>query len=133
MTRRILDSMLADVKSTHLTHEVLITLMAEVSAGINARPLVHVSNDQDCPEILSSAMLKLRNVSSLFSMIISPLIPKFNGNTFSHCRTHFGNAGIWNTCKYFHVGASGKLMNLTLNREMLFCLRTALSIVTTGL
>ena len=57
VTRRILDSMLLDSSSKQLTHEVLITLMAEVTAIINARPLVPVSSDQDCPEVLSPTML----------------------------------------------------------------------------
>lgn len=38
ITRRILDSVLLNVKT--LTHEVLVTLMAEISAIINARPIV---------------------------------------------------------------------------------------------
>ena len=38
VTCRVLDSMLKDVK--YLTHEVLVTLMAEVTAIVNSRPLV---------------------------------------------------------------------------------------------
>ena len=57
MARRVLESVLADVPSKHLTHEVLTTLMAEVSAIVNARPLVPVSSDPDAPEILTPAML----------------------------------------------------------------------------
>ncbi|XP_037115370.1 uncharacterized protein LOC119127506 [Syngnathus acus] len=45
VARRILDSMLLQNKHTRLTHEVLCTLMAEVSAIINARPLVPISSD----------------------------------------------------------------------------------------
>ena len=59
VSRRILDAMFLNVKT--LTHDVLVTLMAEVSAIINARPIVAVSNDPDCPEILSpSALLTLK-------------------------------------------------------------------------
>ncbi|XP_078346784.1 uncharacterized protein LOC144632053 [Oculina patagonica] len=57
VTRRVLEAVLADVPSRHLTHEVLITLMAEVSAIVNARPLVPVSSDPDAPEILTPATL----------------------------------------------------------------------------
>lgn len=57
VTRRILDSMLSNTSSKHLTHEVLTTLMAEVTAIINARPLVPVSSDHSCPEVLSPAVL----------------------------------------------------------------------------
>ncbi len=57
VTRRILDGMLLQKKHVHLTHEVLCTLMAEVSAIINARPLVPVSADPYSPCILTPAML----------------------------------------------------------------------------
>lgn len=54
--RRILDAMLLQL-NTRLTHEMLSTLMAEVSAIMNARPLVPVSTDPDNPLILSPSML----------------------------------------------------------------------------
>ena len=57
VSRRILDSMLLQNKYTYLTHEVLCTLMAEVSAIINARPLVPISSDPFSPVLLSPAML----------------------------------------------------------------------------
>ena len=55
VARRILDSMLRDIGT--LTHEVLVTLMAEVTAIINSRPLVPVSYDQEFPEILCPTTL----------------------------------------------------------------------------
>lgn len=56
VARRILDSMLLQQKS-RLTHEVLSTLMAEITAIINARPLLPVSTDPHQPFILSPAIL----------------------------------------------------------------------------
>nr|XP_054592946.1 uncharacterized protein LOC129159777 [Nothobranchius furzeri] len=56
VARRILDSMLLQNK-VQLTHDVLCTLMAEVAAIINARPLVPVSSDPENPFILSPSML----------------------------------------------------------------------------
>lgn len=56
VSRRILDAMLLH-QNTRLTHEVLCTLMAEVSAIINARPLLPVSADPENPFILSPSML----------------------------------------------------------------------------
>lgn len=56
VARQILDGMLIQ-KPTRLTHEILVTLMAEVMAIINARPLVPVSTDPDSPEILTPALL----------------------------------------------------------------------------
>ena len=57
VTRHILEVMLAEVPSKHLTHEVLTTLIAEVSAIVNARPLVPVSSDPEVQEILTPATL----------------------------------------------------------------------------
>ncbi|XP_041364315.1 uncharacterized protein LOC121379732 [Gigantopelta aegis] len=51
VSRRILESMLIDVQT--LTHDVIVTLMAEVTAIINSRPLVPVSCDPEVPDILT--------------------------------------------------------------------------------
>ncbi|XP_071122566.1 uncharacterized protein [Mytilus edulis] len=56
LSRRILACMLIREKN-RLTHEMLVTLMAEVSAIVNSRPLVSVSTDPDNPEVLSPSML----------------------------------------------------------------------------
>ena len=42
---------------SQLTHELLVTLMAEVSAIVNARPLATVPSDAEEPQPLSPAML----------------------------------------------------------------------------
>ncbi|XP_076879123.1 uncharacterized protein LOC143527737 [Brachyhypopomus gauderio] len=57
VARRILDCMLLQNRSSHLTHEVLTTFMAEVTAVINSRPLIPVSSDPEAPVILSPAVL----------------------------------------------------------------------------
>lgn len=54
--RRILENMLLQ-ESNKLTHEVLTTLMAEVCAIVNSRPLLPVSSDPECPDILSPSLL----------------------------------------------------------------------------
>lgn len=56
VARKILDSMLMHTK-TALSHEVLCTLMAEVSAIMNARPLVPIQTDPDLPYLLTPSML----------------------------------------------------------------------------
>ncbi|XP_059837241.1 uncharacterized protein LOC132400293 [Hypanus sabinus] len=56
IARRILDSMFLQQR-TRLTHEVLCTLMAEVTAIMNSRPLLPVSSDPENPFILSPSML----------------------------------------------------------------------------
>ena len=61
VSRKILDSMLPDHKS-QLTHEVLVTFLAEVSAIINARPLVPVSTDSESPVLLTPATLLTQKI-----------------------------------------------------------------------
>ena len=68
VTRRILDSIFADLGPRHLTHEVLSTLMAEVTAIVNARPLIPVPSDPDMPEILTPATLLTQKSESLKAM-----------------------------------------------------------------
>ncbi|XP_038139099.1 uncharacterized protein LOC119782277 [Cyprinodon tularosa] len=65
VARRILDALLLQTGHTHLTHEVLSTLMAEVMAIMNARPLVPVSNDPEMPTILTPAMLLTQKSSTV--------------------------------------------------------------------
>lgn len=63
VARKILDSMFLQLGTSKLTHEALSTLMAEVVAIINARPLVPVSTDPDHPFILTPATLLTQKVS----------------------------------------------------------------------
>ncbi|XP_061886479.1 uncharacterized protein LOC133637538 [Entelurus aequoreus] len=57
LARRILDNMLLQAGRAQLTHEILTTFLAEVTAIMNARPLIPVSSDPEHPFILSPAML----------------------------------------------------------------------------
>ena len=57
VTRRILESMMRDVSSRNLTHEVLVTFMAEVSAIVNARPIVQITSDPESPFLLTPSTL----------------------------------------------------------------------------
>ena len=67
-TRRILDSVLADLGPKRLTHEVLTTLMAEVTAIVNARPVLPVPSDPEMPEILTPATLLTQKSRALKSI-----------------------------------------------------------------
>ena len=60
LSRRILDSMLLGYAD--LTHEVLVTFMAEVCAIMNARPIVPVSTDPECPDVLSPNALLTQKI-----------------------------------------------------------------------
>ncbi|XP_056093862.1 uncharacterized protein LOC130072671 [Rhinichthys klamathensis goyatoka] len=62
IARRILDALLLQTNTAHLSHEVLVTLMAEVMAIMNARPLVPVSSDPDMPTVFTPAMLLTQKV-----------------------------------------------------------------------
>ncbi|XP_071147401.1 uncharacterized protein [Mytilus edulis] len=66
--RRILDSLLLQNKFKDLTHEVLSTLMCEVSAMVNSRPLVPVSSDPENPSVLSPSLLTQKPASSSGSL-----------------------------------------------------------------
>ena len=70
VARRILDSLLLGQHGSHLTHEVLTTLMAEVCAIVNSRPLLPVSSDPDCPQILSPSSL----LTQKFDPVVEPLL-----------------------------------------------------------
>lgn len=49
--------MFAELGSAQLTHELLVTLMAEVTAILNARPIALVPTDVEEPQPLSPSML----------------------------------------------------------------------------
>ncbi|XP_048580423.1 uncharacterized protein LOC116604791 [Nematostella vectensis] len=55
--RRVLDGMFAELGKAQLTHELLSTLMAEVVAIVNARPITAIPSDVDNPQPLSPATL----------------------------------------------------------------------------
>ncbi|XP_033727676.1 uncharacterized protein LOC117317008 [Pecten maximus] len=62
LSRRILDSMLLQPENRSLTHDVLSTLMYEVTAILNSRPITQVSTDPDHPEILTPSSLLTQKV-----------------------------------------------------------------------
>ncbi|KAK3107001.1 hypothetical protein FSP39_004706 [Pinctada imbricata] len=57
LARRILDAILLKLPQRNLTHDVLVTLMAEICAILNNRPLVPVSVDPNHPFVLSPSTL----------------------------------------------------------------------------
>ncbi|KAJ8365140.1 hypothetical protein SKAU_G00139710 [Synaphobranchus kaupii] len=80
IARRILESMFLQLGYSKLTHEVLTTLMAEVTAIINARPLVPVSSDPEAPLILTPSTLLTQKIG------VSPPPPGdfTKGDMFKH-------------------------------------------------
>lgn len=61
---RILDSMLLQAGRSKVSHEILCTFMAEVTAIINSRPLIPVSSDPEAPLILTPAMLLTQKIGT---------------------------------------------------------------------
>ncbi|XP_062604470.1 uncharacterized protein LOC134266271 [Saccostrea cucullata] len=57
--------MLRNPANQNLTHEVLSTLMAEVGAIINARPIVPVSTDPNSPFILTPSVLLTQKTGTM--------------------------------------------------------------------
>lgn len=67
LVKNILDGLLLKTSNSRLTHEVLVTLMADVMARMNAKPLVPMSTDPEAPEILSPAMILSQKRTPLLS------------------------------------------------------------------
>ncbi|XP_053367622.1 uncharacterized protein LOC128541295 [Clarias gariepinus] len=65
VARRILNALLLKTDSTRLSHEVLVTLMSEIMAIMNARPLVPISSDPDMPHVLSPATLLTQKIEAV--------------------------------------------------------------------
>ncbi|XP_062830229.1 leucine-rich repeat and immunoglobulin-like domain-containing nogo receptor-interacting protein 2 isoform X1 [Anolis carolinensis] len=59
--RKILDAMFLNCK--YLTHDVWVTLMAEVTAIVNSRPLVPITTDSDNPQLLTPASILTQKAS----------------------------------------------------------------------
>ena len=55
--RRVLDAMLLDLGKHQLTHDLLVTLLVEVTPIVNARPIATIPSDTDDPHPLSPATL----------------------------------------------------------------------------
>ncbi|XP_076874397.1 uncharacterized protein LOC143524681 [Brachyhypopomus gauderio] len=64
VTRKILDSMMLQTRPVKMTHEVLSTFMAEVTAIVNSRPLIPVSSDPEDPFVLTPATLLTQKTGS---------------------------------------------------------------------
>ncbi|XP_068756139.1 uncharacterized protein [Montipora capricornis] len=109
--RRVLDAMLLELGKPQLTHELLVTLLAEVSAIVNARPISTIPSDVDDPQPLSPAML--------LTLKSRPLLPPPE-TSFRKTSTHvadgkersillinFGCVGDGNTYSHYRKGRSG--------------------------
>jgi len=115
IARRILDSMFLQL-NTHLTHKVLCTLMAEVSAFINAQPLLPVSADPEQPCILSPCSLHRRQeFHHLLDTSQIRTCTQSNGNKVRLLQTSSRSAEVVNTC---NTDRSGQYLAETFKLEI---------------
>ena len=63
--RRVLDAMFLDLGKHQLTHEILVTFLAEAAAIVNSRPLCCISPDADDPQPLNPSMLLTHKTQQL--------------------------------------------------------------------
>lgn len=107
---RILDSMLLKMHSPSLLHEVLITLMAEVGAIMNAWPMDPVSSDPDIPNVLTPVMLLTQKLNP-----VTVPLGNLNLNDFYRSQSlliHFGDDGITSIWRHSGQEGNGKQTNL---------------------
>ncbi len=92
VARRILDSMLLQNSHSHLTHDMLATFLAEVSAIMNARPLAPISSDPNSPDLLTPATLLTQKVGVLSPPpgTLKRIFAARNGNKFNNSLTRSG-------------------------------------------
>ena len=63
--RSILDAMPLEIGAQRLTHELLVSLMSEVAAIVNTRPITVIPSDIDEPQPLTPAMLLTQKTRAL--------------------------------------------------------------------
>lgn len=113
--RRILDSMLSKIHEGNLTHDVLATFMAEVSAIINNIPLVPVSTDAATPFILTPATLLTQKtpdacVARNLGEFTDKDLYRTSGNVYKRSLIDFGPDGRENTCLPCRTNGSGRTL-----------------------
>ena len=110
--RRVLDAMFAELGSAQLTHELLVTLMAEVTAIVNACPIALVPTDVDEPQPLSPSMLltmKTRPAGTSPGVFVpTDLYAAVGGGEYNTSPTNSGYDGGGNTCKACSPEGNGR-------------------------
>lgn len=109
IARRILDAILLQHKS-NLTHEVLCTLMAEVTAIVNARPLFPLSTDPHQPFLLSPYIS--REFRLLLETLVTRTSTQANGDKCKLWQFSFGNDGAVNISPLSKTDKVGDLVLL---------------------
>ncbi|XP_069134244.1 uncharacterized protein [Argopecten irradians] len=99
VSRRILDALLLDVQGKKLTHEVLVTFMAEVCSIINSRPIAGVSADPMSPTPLTpNTLLCLKTTHKVDSHCVDDFTLKDIYKAQWRCVQHLANC-FWKRWK----------------------------------
>lgn len=125
VSRRILKSMLQGPVHSKLSHEVLTTFMAEVTAIVSARPLVPVPTDPDAPFILSPATLLTQKTS-----VVPPPPGEFGERgLFIHQWRQVQSLAntFWNRWRKEYPGRDGKVRKVEVKATYIGCHFTAIS------
>ena len=128
--------MFAELGKTQLTHELLVMLMAEVAAIVNARPISALPSDPDDPQPLSPAMLLTMKTHPTgpppgqFLPLTSTCVVV--GGEFNSWRSSSGRDGNRSTCRACSPDESGQRHGGTCVQEMSSSCETSRSIGTTG-
>lgn len=103
IARCILDSILLKVHSPSLTHEVLDTLIAEVTAIMNAQPIVPVSSDPDISMVLTPAMLLTQKANHVSALLVGLDLKEIYRSQWKQVRAlpiHSGVGGVKSTWQH---------------------------------
>lgn len=106
---------------TRLTHEVLSTLMAEVMAIMNVRPLVLLSTDPDMPAVLTPAMILTQKTSALSAPSGNFDPAELHTKQWKHVQCLADTFWKRNTLPLFRVKENGHRTSPTSKLEVLFC------------
>jgi hypothetical protein len=94
--------MLTQIGSPQLTHELLTTLIAEVTGIINSRPITAIPSEVDEPQPLGQSHLPLEISCQKTSML------EDTGEEFSTSQTSSGSAGKGNNSRTCNEDQNGE-------------------------
>ena len=110
--RHVLDAMFTELGQSQLTHELPVTLMAEVVAIVNARLIAALPSDTDDPQPMSPAMLltmKTRPAGPLQASSCGQISTHaVDGDESSSLQNNFGSGGGESTCRAYSRDKSGQ-------------------------
>ena len=124
MVRHVLDTMLMKIGRSQLTHELLVTLMAEVTGIVNSHPIATIPSDTDETQPLTPAMLLTMKTHPLAptpgQFIWQDLYGRNWWRKAQHLAHQFGWDGRRRMFKTFREDPSGRPMSVMFPWETLY-------------